>query len=89
MRMEELIGTFAGFFTTVAALPQIYKAWRSKKVDDVSPKMFYIITIGVFLWTIYGILKADVPIIVTNGISVVLNCTMLVLIYRYRTVFNG
>ncbi|WP_245838970.1 MULTISPECIES: SemiSWEET family sugar transporter [Maribacter] len=87
--MEELIGTFAGFFTTVAALPQIYKAWRSKKVDDVSPKMFYIITIGVFLWTIYGILKADVPIIVTNGISVVLNCTMLVLIYRYRTVFNG
>ncbi|MDO1512221.1 SemiSWEET transporter [Maribacter confluentis] len=87
--MEELIGTFAGFFTTVAALPQIYKAWRSKKVDDVSPKMFYIITIGVFLWTIYGILKADVPIIVTNGISVVLNCTMLVLIYRYRTVYNG
>lgn len=86
--MEELIGTFAGIFTTVAALPQIYKAWRSKKVDDVSPKMFYTITIGVFLWTIYGILKSDIPIIVTNGISVILNCTMLILIYRYRTVFS-
>ena len=84
MEFEEIIGTLAGIFTTVAALPQIIKAWRSRKVDDVSPKMFFIITIGVLLWTLYGILKSDLPIIITNGISALLNILMLFLIFRYR-----
>lgn len=82
--MEELIGILAGIFTTLAALPQIYKAWKTKKVDDVSPKMFFVLTLGVFLWTIYGVMKADTPIIVTNGISTLLNSTMLFLIIKYK-----
>lgn len=82
--MEELIGTLAGIFTTVAAIPQIFKAWKTKKVDDVSPKMFLVLTLGVALWTVYGILKADAPIIITNGISTILNSTMLFLILKFR-----
>ncbi|WP_291963202.1 SemiSWEET family sugar transporter [Maribacter sp.] len=82
--MEEIIGIFAGIFTTVAAVPQIYRAWRTKKVDDVSPKMFFTLTLGVLLWTVYGVMKKDVPIIVTNGISTLLNITMFILIFKYR-----
>ncbi len=84
MDEAEIIGIIAGVLTTVAALPQIIKAWSSKKVDDVSPWMFCVLVLGVFLWTIYGIIKVDYPIIVTNGISVVLNTTMLILIFKYR-----
>jgi len=83
--MEETIGILAGFFTTIGAIPQIYKAWTTKKVDDVSPRMFLILTLGVFLWTIYGILKSDAPIIITNGISTILNTSMLILILKYRS----
>ncbi|SIQ90559.1 SemiSWEET family sugar transporter [Maribacter ulvicola] len=82
--MEEIIGTLAGIFTTIAAVPQILKAWKTKKVDDVSPKMFLVLTIGVSLWTVYGFMKQDSPIIITNGISTLLNITMLVLILNYR-----
>ena len=82
--MEEIIGMLAGFFTTIGAIPQILRAWKTKKVDDVSPRMFLILTIGVSLWTVYGILKADAPIIITNGISVILNTSMLILIIKYR-----
>ncbi|NNE78351.1 MAG: SemiSWEET transporter [Pricia sp.] len=84
MEGVEWIGIFAGIFTTIAAVPQIVKAWKSKKVDDVSPWMFCVLILGVFLWTVYGIIKVDFPIIVTNGISVILNTTMLVLIINYR-----
>ncbi|TDT43716.1 MtN3 and saliva related transmembrane protein [Maribacter spongiicola] len=84
MRMEELIGILAGIFTTIAAVPQIYRAWKTKKIEDVSPKMFLILTIGVLLWTVYGIMKKDVPIILTNGISTLLNSTMLFLILKFR-----
>jgi len=82
--MEEIIGILAGFFTTIGAVPQILRAWKTKKVDDVSPRMFLILTLGVSLWTIYSILKSDVPIIITNGISAILNTSMLILIIKYR-----
>lgn len=77
--MEQLIGILAGIFTTIAVLPQIYKAIKTKKVDDVSPWMFVILCLGVGLWTIYGFLKNDYPIIITNGISFILNSIMLYL----------
>ena len=82
--MEEIIGTLAGIFTTIAAVPQIFRAWKTKKVDDVSPKMFLVLTIGVSLWTVYGIMKQDAPIIITNGISTLLNITMLFLILKFK-----
>lgn len=82
--MEEIIGILAGIFTTIAAVPQIFRAWKTKKVDDVSPKMFLVLTIGVSLWTVYGIMKQDIPIIITNGISTILNITMLILIIKFR-----
>lgn len=84
MELEEIIGTLAGIFTKGAAVPQIVKAWRTKKVNDVSPYMFFVLIMGVSLWTLYGILLKDVPIIITNGISTCLNATMLLLIVKYK-----
>jgi len=78
--MEEIIGIIAGIFTTIGVLPQIIKALKTKKVSDVSPYMYIILCIGVSLWTIYGIMKNDWPIIITNGISLILNAIMLVII---------
>ncbi|WP_179008551.1 SemiSWEET family sugar transporter [Winogradskyella forsetii] len=81
MNIEGIIGTAAGVFTTIAVLPQIYKAITTKKVKDVSPYMFVILCVGVGLWTVYGILKNDWPIIITNGISFVFNSIMLYIVF--------
>ena len=80
MEVEEIIGILAGVFTTVAVLPQIAKAIKTRKVKDVSPYMFVILCLGVGLWTYYGILKRDWPIIITNGISFILNGVMLYIV---------
>ncbi|WP_179352045.1 SemiSWEET family sugar transporter [Winogradskyella vidalii] len=79
----EIIGILAGLFTTVAVIPQIVKAIKTKGVNDISPVFFTILILGVGLWTVYGILKTDWPIIITNGISFILNTIMLV-IYKQR-----
>lgn len=84
MDFEEIIGTLAGVFTTLGVLPQIIKAIRTKKVSDVNPLMFIVLCIGVGLWTVYGILKMDWPIIVTNGISFLLNACMLFIIITQK-----
>lgn len=80
----DIIGLAAGICTTVAVIPQIKKAWKTKKVEDVSPGMFSILILGVFLWVIYGITQNDLPIIAANGISLGLNSVMLYLMLRYR-----
>lgn len=83
MEFTEVIGITAGICTTSGALPQIVKAVRTKKAQDVSPLMFWVLLLGVTLWTFYGIIKRDWPIIITNGISMLLNGIMLVIIYRH------
>lgn len=83
MEWTDVLGLVAGICTTVAVVPQIRKAWKTKKVEDVSPGMFTILIVGVFLWVVYGVTQNDMPIIVTNGVSLALNGVMLFLMLRY------
>lgn len=83
MDITTVIGMVAGACTTVAVVPQLIRTWRSKKVKDVSVKMFVVLITGVTLWCVYGILKNDFPIIITNGLSVLLNLIMMYFIFAY------
>ncbi len=78
------IGLLAGICTTVAVLPQIRKSWKTKDVKDVSPVMFAILLSGISLWCVYGILRKDLPLILTNGASLALNGVMVYLMILYR-----
>jgi MtN3 and saliva related transmembrane protein len=75
----EIIGLCAGIFTSLSLLPQLIKIIRDKKAEDLS--LFYLIVlfIGVALWIWYGILRKDLPIIATNGISLILNGIIIIL----------
>jgi MtN3 and saliva related transmembrane protein len=84
MGWTEILGLIAGAFTTAAVTPQIWKAWKSKEVEDVSVGMYLVLITGLALWLVYGIIKDDIPIIATNGTALLLNLFMLYLIYRYR-----
>ena len=84
MNWTEIIGLAAGTMTTVAIIPQIKKAYLTKNVDDISPCMFMVMIGGVGLWTVYGILKKDFPIILFNGICFALNLFLLYLVFKYK-----
>lgn len=78
-----ILGLAAGVCTTAAVVPQLIKAWKTKEVGDVSPGMFFVLITGLVLWTIYGIIRNDLPIILTNGVALVLNSLMLYLLFKY------
>lgn len=80
----EILGLVAGVFTTAAVTPQIWKAWKTKEVDDVSIGMYLVLITGLGLWFTYGIITTDIPIIATNGTALLLNLFMLYLIIRYK-----
>lgn len=41
MGMVEIIGISAGVLTTAGIIPQIFKAYNTKKVEGLSPVMFF------------------------------------------------
>lgn len=84
MDFTTILGLVAGICTTAAVVPQLIKAWKTKKVHDVSPGMFFVLVTGLLLWVIYGILKQDFPIIATNGTALFLNSLMLYLLFKYE-----
>lgn len=78
MNFIDLFGYFAALFTTVAFIPQAYKVIKTKDTKSLSLTMFLILTFGLFLWLIYGILIADKAIIIANAITVILSIIILV-----------
>lgn len=84
MTPESLLGILAGVCTTAAALPQLIKSLRTREVKGISPAMFMVLILGLSLWTVYGFIRGDIPLWVTNGISVLLNSSVLFLYYWYK-----
>lgn len=83
MNLVDLLGTLAGTFTTIAFLPQVIKTWRTGSAEDISLVMFLLFSTGVLLWLIYGIALRAYPIIIANGITLVLASLVLYLKIRY------
>lgn len=77
MDYHTIIGLAAGFCTTAAFLPQVIKTWQSKSAKDLSLGMYLIFCTGVVLWLTYGILKSDLPIILTNSVTLILAISIL------------
>lgn len=71
MTMVDWIGSFAGFCTTVSFIPQVYRVWKTRSVQDISLSMYLIFFTGVFFWIIYGIFKDAYPLIVCNLITLI------------------
>lgn len=83
MEIITALGLFAGALTTVSFVPQVLKTWKFKETRDISLLMYIIFFTGILLWFSYGILIKNTPIIVANGVSLVLVFIVLVLKIRY------
>ncbi len=74
-----VIGVLAGICTTGSLLPQVIKTIRTRNTKDISLLMYVFLTAGVLLWTVYGIMLREFPIIIANGASLLLALGVLAL----------
>lgn len=77
MENIEWVGYLASILTTVSFVPQAYKTWKSRSAKDISLTMFLMMTVGVFLWLTYGVLRHDNPLIIGNVITFLLSGVIL------------
>lgn len=80
---NDIIGLAAGILTATSMLPQLVKTIKEKDAENISTFMIIILILGTGLWTYYGVLKDDLPIIITNAFSCLVNNFMLVLKIRF------
>lgn len=81
---ENILGLVAGGITSVAMLPQLIKVLKNKDVEDLSVLMILFLVLGLSLWVWYGIVKEELPIILSNAFAVLVNICLLISYFRYR-----
>ena len=67
--LTTVIGLAAACGTTVSYIPQLKKCWDTGETQDLSLKMLLILSGGIALWVVYGILQRDWVIILANSVS--------------------
>ena len=83
MTATDWIGSVAATFTTTAFIPQAWQVWRSHHTADISLGMYVLFTLGVALWLCYGLLLQSWPIIIANGITLLLAGSVLAMKFKF------
>jgi len=65
-------------------LPQLIKVLKEKDVENLSGGMIGVLLTGVSLWVVFGFMKNELPIILSNGFSVIVNSILLIYYFKYR-----
>lgn len=77
MEISQVIGYVAGALTTLCVLPQIIHAIRTGSTRDLSYIFILTLISGLALWLTYGIMIGEIPVVIPNAISFVLNAILL------------
>ena len=78
MNWIEIAGHTGAFLSGVTFIPQVYKAWKSKSVGDLSLTMMLIVLSSTIIWLFYSISLMLWPVILAN---IFVGLLVLVLIY--------
>lgn len=84
MNNVEILGLVAATLTTIAFVPQVYRAWKHKSTKDVSLAMYLVLSIGLALWLMYGLFINSVPVILANAITLLLVLSMVLLKLKHK-----
>jgi len=77
------LGLLAGILTSCAVIPQIYRAFRTRQVRDISVWQPVLLVVGMSLWLLYGIMIRDVPLIAANIFSITCNLMLITMKLYY------
>ena len=81
--LADIIGIIAGILVLSSFIPQLHKAYKTKRMSDVSIYLMGLIASGMLLWVVYGIIRRDPVIIGTNAAGFVLNIILVILKLKY------
>ena len=73
----DYLGLLGVFLSSITFVPQVYKAWTTRSVGDLSAWMLLILMGNVSTWLVYGIVKSHLSLILANAIIMGLTLLMV------------
>ncbi|MGV3028386.1 SemiSWEET transporter [Streptococcus hyovaginalis] len=79
-----MIGFIAACLTTFGFVPQVIKIFQTRDTSAISLGMYSMTVTGISLWLMHGLSIGDIPLIMANGVSLLLTGTILIckLVYK-------
>ena len=83
MSAEEISGWLAAIFTTLIFVPQLHKAFTTKKTQDLSMLMIILAIMGNSAWFVQALLTSNTPLMVC-AILIIIMSSILMLFKHYN-----
>ena len=77
--MTTVVGIIAGILTTAANIPQVIKSYRTRNADGLSFRMLVLLSTGLAMWTVYGLMSKSLPVTITNAVGFVLLIALVIM----------
>ena len=84
MNWIEIVGHTGAILSSITFIPQVYKAWQSKSVGDLSLNMMLIVMTSTLVWLVYGLALNLWPVILANTIIFFLSVVQLYFKFTFK-----
>ncbi len=71
------LGFAAAACTTGAFIPQVVLVWRQRGAPGISTGMYLMFIAGVAMWLMYGLALNSWPVVIANGVTLLLAAAIL------------
>lgn len=79
----DILGYAAGLFTTAANVPQVITTYRKRSGEGLSFRMLLTLAVGLALWIAYGFTVTSKPLVIFNGIALLLVGSLIAMKLRF------
>ena len=81
----DVLAYIATVLNVLMLLPQVLRAWKTKKTKDLSATTLIMFSVACCLWVIYGIAKEAPPVVIANTVGAVMNIILLILKFGFKS----
>lgn len=82
MTTEEISGWLAAIFTTLIFVPQLHKAFTTRKTRDISMLMIVLAILGNAAWLVQSYLIGNTPLLVCATLIIIMS--IILMIFKYN-----
>ena len=84
MSLLSILAMTFGIIMGLANIPQVYKIFKRKSAKDISPITYSLLFIGSIVWFSYGLEIENFPVIIGNGVGIIVIAVLLIGWWRYK-----
>ncbi|MEQ9286408.1 MAG: SemiSWEET family transporter [Cyclobacteriaceae bacterium] len=81
MNWIEIAGHTGAVLSSITFIPQVWKAWKTRSVKDLSIYMILIVFSSTIIWLIYGFSLLLWPVVIAN--SMILFLSLLLIYFKF------